>query len=239
MTERISTGIAGLDKAIGGGILKNSVFLICGTSGSGKSTATRQVVAEALKRGESCMLITTDEPTEAVLSAAEQMGFGFKKAVDKGLLTIIEFRKVKQIVGNMRKPVDDTDKLKIVMDELRKTAKKGTKIVAIDSISSFTELDGITRAEIENIFGEIKDLGMTCIMSGEAREGQEGLTVDGISEFKSDGVIVMHYLVVGVSQHRNLYIQKMRQSKHSEELHPIEITSKGIKVKSPGGSLKL
>lgn len=42
MVERYATGIEGLDKLIGDGILKNSVTTVVGCSGAGKTTAGLQ-----------------------------------------------------------------------------------------------------------------------------------------------------------------------------------------------------
>ena len=72
--------------------------------------------------------------------------------------------------------------------------------------------------------------GVTAIIISEVEEGSRKFGRYGVEEFVADGVIMLHYMGIGSQSNRTLHIRKMRATKHSEDLHPIEITKKGMIV---------
>jgi circadian clock protein KaiC len=67
-TERVSTGIAGLDSLLRGGLTAQRMYLVAGFPGTGKTTLALQFLLEARERGESTLYVTLSE-TEAELNA--------------------------------------------------------------------------------------------------------------------------------------------------------------------------
>jgi circadian clock protein KaiC len=67
-TAFISTGIAGLDNVLGGGLTKDRLYLVEGDPGAGKTTLALQFLAEGAARGETVLYITLAE-TEVELRA--------------------------------------------------------------------------------------------------------------------------------------------------------------------------
>lgn len=232
--ERLSTGEPKLDKLIEGGLVRGTITLICGTSGTGKSTLARQTIGAALKLGEKCMIITTNEPETAVIAVGDLMGLDYKKAVEKGQLRISEFRKIHDVIGNLKKRIDDADKYVIMLKDLRDEVKNGLDIVLIDSITSFTDIDGVQRGRIETLYNELRDLGVTSIVVGESREGHEGLTTDGVSEGMADAIIQLGRLHIGNERRRILEVIKMRLTNSNETPQRFEITKNGIKILGSG-----
>ncbi len=55
-TERVTTGIKGLDPLIEGGFPKGRSILVTGEPGTGKTIFALQFLAEGLARGEKCIL---------------------------------------------------------------------------------------------------------------------------------------------------------------------------------------
>lgn len=67
-TAFISTGIAGLDNVLGGGLTRDRLYLVEGDPGAGKTTLALQFLAEGAARGETVLYITLAE-TEVELRA--------------------------------------------------------------------------------------------------------------------------------------------------------------------------
>lgn len=63
---RISTGVAGLDDILQGGLLPRRLYLLDGNPGAGKTTLAQQFLLEGLRRNERCLYVTLSE-TEAEL----------------------------------------------------------------------------------------------------------------------------------------------------------------------------
>lgn len=81
------------------------------------------------------------------------------------------------------------------------------------------------------VLKELSTLGTTnIIITSEAYEGKGKLTVDGVSEFVSDGLIRLEALDLGGGPSRTVKVLKFRQTKNSLETHNFEITDKGIVV---------
>ncbi|GAC1424704.1 MAG: ATPase domain-containing protein [Burkholderiaceae bacterium] len=74
-TERISTGIRGLDNILCGGLTKNRVYLVEGTPGTGKTTVALQFLLTGLERGETGLYIALSETAEELRAVAESHGW--------------------------------------------------------------------------------------------------------------------------------------------------------------------
>ena len=81
------------------------------------------------------------------------------------------------------------------------------------------------------ILNYIKKSGATALVTTETLEGALGLSRDKISEFLCDAVIKLE-LSHTMNIKRQLIVEKMRHTNHSLDVHPMEISSKGIDVKS-------
>ena len=59
--ERVKTGVPGLDALIGGGIPAESVVLVSGAAGTGKTVLVLQFLVEGAKKGERSVYFTFEE----------------------------------------------------------------------------------------------------------------------------------------------------------------------------------
>lgn len=71
----LSTGIAGLDNILGGGLTKDRIYLIEGEPGTGKTTTGLQFLVEGAKKGESVVYITLAETAAELQSVAQSHGW--------------------------------------------------------------------------------------------------------------------------------------------------------------------
>jgi KaiC/GvpD/RAD55 family RecA-like ATPase len=72
---RVSTGVAGLDDVMVGGLVGNRLYLVEGRPGTGKTTLAFQFVIEGQKRGEKVLYVTSSETAEELLAVAESYGW--------------------------------------------------------------------------------------------------------------------------------------------------------------------
>jgi DNA repair protein RadA/Sms len=70
---RVSTGLAELDRVLGGGLVPGSVTLLGGDPGIGKSTIGLQVLAELARRGTSALYVSGEESPEQVKLRADRL----------------------------------------------------------------------------------------------------------------------------------------------------------------------
>lgn len=73
--ERASTGIAGLDYILGGGLPTNHLYLIEGTPGAGKTTLGLQFLRQGVDKGEAGLYITLSETAAELRTVAASHGW--------------------------------------------------------------------------------------------------------------------------------------------------------------------
>jgi circadian clock protein KaiC len=72
---RISTGIAGLDDVLGGGLPRNRLLLAEGKPGAGKTTLALQFLMEGRRHGETCLYVTLAETKHELNIIAQSHGW--------------------------------------------------------------------------------------------------------------------------------------------------------------------
>lgn len=76
LPERMTSGIAELDRALGGGFVEGSATLIGGDPGIGKSTLLLQAAAQIARRGLSVAYVSGEEAADQVRLRARRLGLG-------------------------------------------------------------------------------------------------------------------------------------------------------------------
>lgn len=74
-SARISTGIAGLDDILGGGLTAQRVYLVEGSPGTGKTTLGLQFLLDGVGKGEAGLYITLSETADELAAVAESHGW--------------------------------------------------------------------------------------------------------------------------------------------------------------------
>src|ERR671935_60929 len=72
--RRIGTGIAGVDRVLGGGLVEAGVCLLAGEPGIGKSTLLLQLVSHLAGAGFPCLLASGEESRDQVAARAQRLG---------------------------------------------------------------------------------------------------------------------------------------------------------------------
>ncbi|HEU4961625.1 MAG TPA: DNA repair protein RadA [Sphingomonas sp.] len=76
LPERIVSGVAAFDRAIGGGIVPGSAMLVGGDPGIGKSTLLLQIGAKLAVSGRNVVYVSAEESAEQVRLRALRLGLG-------------------------------------------------------------------------------------------------------------------------------------------------------------------
>ncbi len=233
--ERLKTGIPGMDELIDGGFPKNSTILLSGEPGTGKTIFGLQFLMEGLKNNQQSMYVSFEQSMCDLVLQGDKFGWNVQKYIDDKTLSIYsldikEFKFDDLILEIKKKNVS-----RLVIDSLSSIISNPIAWEDIDSYYMMADkLERLvpspkynvtiaTRILIHKIMDELKKLQCTSILISELVGGSKGFSRDTISEFLADGLIILNYLIIGDECSRNLIIQKMRYTKHSENIHPIEV----------------
>jgi len=234
--NRIKTGIRGFDELVEGGIPEGRSILIAGGTGTGKTIFATEFLVNGAKQGEPGIYLTLDERPELIREDMLRFGWNLRQMEDASLIKIIDGTIAKLGIPSDEEfslPATGFDLDKLLLELMRAIKKIKAKRVVIDSIPALGfnfESDHEVRKAVLKIVYLLSRTGVTTLMTTEVVEDSRLYSRYGVEEFVADGVIVLHYMGIGTQSNRTLHIRKMRATKHSEDLHPIEISDSGLKI---------
>lgn len=228
-TMRLSTGVPGLDKIMGGGIPAGDAVMIAGPAGSGKTTFATQFIAEGLRQGEAAVIVVFEEYPEEYVARAEARNQNLEAMIKSGKLDLIYLRPLDL-------SVDET------LAEILESAEQiGAVRVVIDSLSGFEVALAPAfredfRESLYRLVGALTATGVTVFMTAETTGDHSDLrfTTEKVS-FITDDIIVQRFVEIDGELCKVVAVYKMRGSAHSHDFRTYEITAKGAVV---GGPLK-
>lgn len=235
--KRIKTGITGLDELVEGGFPENRSVLVSGACGTGKTIFSMQYIYKgASKFNEPGVYVTLDERPDLIRSDVLRFGWDLKKLEDQNMMQLIDGSIAK--IGfpseeEFSLPMTGFDIDKLLLEIMRVSKKIGAKRLVIDSIPALGfnfDKDNDVRKAVLKLSYMLTKIGVTAVLISEIDEGEQKFGKYGVEEYVVDGVIVLHYMGIGTQSNRTMHIRKMRATKHSEDLHPLEISNKGIIV---------
>jgi len=220
-THRIPSGIPGFDELVGGGFIPNSIVLVSGEAGTGKTLFCTQFIWNALCMGENGVYITLQQSAEDIRRDVAQFGRDFSRAEKLGQCRII-----------FVEPQNMKDIVNAIIRNVKAVKAKRLAIDSITMICEYAEKRRDIRYNLSKLFEEIKKMGVTTLAISEVEEGSNSISRFGVEEFLVDGVVVLKCGVdVGLGgKPRSLYVKKLRRTSHDMNIHPFDISERGIKV---------
>ena len=214
--ERIKTGIQGFDALVEGGIPKNSLMLVTGGPGTGKTTFGVEYLVQGALKGERGVYVSLEEDSEKIENTLEQFGWPVKNLEKENKLFIlkpnlVDFSKLKELV-------EDT------------VTNFGAKRLVIDSISLlklYFRSSYTVRKTLLDLEKKLKEMDCTTIMVSETPKEMDSLSPFGVEEFIADGIVLLNMVETKGEFKRSLAIRKMRLTNHSLKIHPIKIKKQG------------
>src|SRR3954454_12799535 len=220
MTEKIPTGIAGLDEVLTGGIPANTISVIMGAPGTGKTILAEQLAfANASAESPALYLTTMSEPLEKFIMHGQNYGF-----FDESQVGVSVFYEDLGLALRER----GIAKLAEIVIELLVSYRP--KLVFIDSFKALNELLDLPQDRRNVIFDLASVLSAyqcTSFLIGEYAEQM----MTELPEFAiADVVLQLVKLATNVREERFIRVEKLRSSKSIPGLHAFAITAAGLEV---------
>lgn len=221
---RVSSGNIQLDAILGGGFPANSINIIMGEPGSGKTIlAERLIFANAHRVADPrpiMYLTTLSEPLEKVIRYLQQFSFFDEELLISGAIrydsmaTDLESNGVAAVVPKLKEIITTV----------------APKIIVIDSFKAIHDLTSSV-SEMRRILYEVSGLlgayDTTAFFLGEYSEEQ----IPIFPEFAvADGMLELARKKHGTRDERYLRVLKLRGSTYQEGLHAFRITGDGLDV---------
>ncbi len=221
--ERCKTGVPGFDELVGGGFVKDSVMLVGGDTGTGKTTFCLQFLYNGVKDySENGMLISFSESRESLFRSAAIFGWDFAELEGRDRLVFLRYqpKDVLEIVREGGGTIRDT----IEAFKVRR--------VVIDSLTAYSMMFESAYKEQQyllELFELLHTLKCTTLVVSEEPVRVEGYRTDR-AEFLSDGIIHFYNIHKKGARVRAVEVIKMRDSAINEKVCPMRIDAGGIVV---------
>jgi circadian clock protein KaiC len=220
MADKIQTGCAGLDEILFGGIPANTISVVMGAPGTGKTILAEQLAfSQATADAPALYFTTMSEPLEKFIMHGQTYTF-FKEA-EVGVSVFYED------LGLMLRN-EGIEKLpEIVADML---AARRPRFVFIDSFKALNELlmaPKDRRTVVFDLASVLSAYNCTSFLIGEYAEGM----MTELPEFAiADIVLQLVKVETNVREERFLRVEKFRSSSSIPGLHAFSITRDGLEV---------
>jgi circadian clock protein KaiC len=231
MDERVKSGVSGYDNLLNGGFIRNSINLISGCSGSGKTLYTLSYLCAGARDGEKGVYITLEEMTDHIIRDALRVGMDLKEFDDD----IFMMYDMSSLRVNALNTMDEVEKEEspLRLDNLLEFIRinySDTQRIGIDSIVPMAIAysdDRIFRAELFRFMMGLKKMGITVLFTTELPYSSNDTSRFGMEDFIADCVTILR---MREDWGRQIKIHKMRGSDHYKNFVDYDISAAGLKV---------
>ncbi|HSC20261.1 MAG TPA: circadian clock protein KaiC [Solirubrobacterales bacterium] len=220
-SERVSSGVPGLDAMLGGeGYFRGSSILVSGRAGTGKTSFAGAFAEAACRRGERSLYFTFEESPRQLARNLHSIGVDLAPWMSQGLLRVQAAR-------------PSVHGLEMHLARMyREIREHEPRAVIIDPAASF--LSVAAAAEVQALLVRLLDFLkerqvttlLTHLASGSALAEE---TSAGISSIV-DTWLVLRELESAGERNRGIFVVKSRGMAHSNQVRPFLLSSRGIEL---------
>jgi circadian clock protein KaiC len=223
--ERLSSGIAGLDELLGGGIERGTSTLITGAAGSGKSSIAAHFVTAAADRGFRSAMFIFDESRATLLSRCTGLGIKLGEHIESGRVAVRQLDPGELSPGEFAHTV------------CRAAAAENFGIVVIDSLNGFLNAmpdERFLMIHLHELLNYLGQHGVATVLVGVQHGLIGGSMVSTIeTSYLADAVILLRYFEAGGEVRQALSVIKKRGSEHERTIREFRMERGGIRVGQP------
>jgi len=218
----MSTGIAGLDLVLGGGLEPGSVVVVAGAPGTGKTILAQQMCFARATTEHKCVYYTTmSEPHNKLVQHLADFTFFDPESLGPR----VEYIHMGDFLGSSRQ-----DGLGALISEIvRKTLDEEPSIVVVDSakmLGDFADKRELRRA-LYDLTGRLSRTGTVLLLLGEYTPDE---LRSEVAFSLADGIIQLEYEAREPIDRRWLRVIKMRGGSHLSGKHTLRIGPPGVEV---------
>ncbi|MBD3336880.1 MAG: circadian clock protein KaiC [Candidatus Eisenbacteria bacterium] len=226
---RISSGIKDLDSMCGGGLFSDSVVLVSGATGTGKTLMVTEFMRGAVADRTPALLFAFEEDRHQLIRNATSWGVDFRAEERAGLLRIVdrlpETMGLAEYLLRMRREMDEFKPGRIAVDSL-------SALERVSTPKAFREF-------VMGLTSYTKSRGIAAMLTSTTSMlmGGDTITEAHISTI-ADAIILLRYVELHGEIRRGAAVLKMRGSFHEKRIHEYHIDGRGMSIVAPFCGIK-
>lgn len=218
---QLGSGLAGLDKLLGGGIEEGTSTLLVGPPGTGKSSLAGQLVAAALGRSETAAMFLFEESVSNMLHRADGLNMPLRAAVEQGVLTVQQVDPAELTPGQFGAAV-------------RSAVERGVRVVVIDSLNGYLNAVPDERFLTTYLHELLTYLGQHQVLTilVAVQQGLLGTTMSSNMDvsYLADNVLMLRYFEDDGEIRQAISVFKKRGSAHERTIRSFSMDNNGLHV---------
>jgi circadian clock protein KaiC len=219
--DRTDVGNRELNEMFGGGPFKDSVTLVSGATGTGKTLTVAEFMNGAARHQERALLFAFEESREQLIRNAASWGIDFARMERDGLLEIVavypEMASLEEHLVAITDAVRDFDPDRFALDSLSALERVATPRGFRHFVIGVTSM--------------LKERGVTGMYTATTPSllGGASITESHISTM-TDAIVLLRYVETVGEVHRAISVLKMRGSAHDRRIRSVTIDDQGMHI---------
>jgi len=218
-TKRVTSGIPELDAMTNGGFFRDSVTLVSGATGTGKTLLVTHFLAGGVTAGERALLIGYEESRGQLFRNARSWGIDFEAMETDGRLKVVciypEAQSLPDHLLMIRELVEEFEPQRLAIDSLSALERIAPETGFREFLISLTSF--VKKREIAGLFTATDK----SLIGGHSASEQHISTL-------TDSIILLRYIQKADFMHRGLMVLKMRGSEHDKQIRRFTIDGSGM-----------
>ncbi len=215
--DKIKSGVYGLNTLLDGGINENTITVVIGSSGAGKTTFATYFLKRGLELGEDAIFITLDEEPKQIVKGVIEMGWvEVEDYLDEGKMVFVDAG------GKQFSDFIKTELAGFVEDWKGYNAR-----IVIDPLTPVmwsVQHQYEQRDLVSFLLRETRKIGtVVCTLEEHGVLGDLSGPELVIPMYLADNVVHLRYKSHESPERRDLKVIKCRSSRHSQFWHPYRI----------------
>jgi circadian clock protein KaiC len=220
---RLSTGVAGLDHVLHGGLLPGRTYLVRGGPGTGKTMLGLHFLTAGARLGEKTLFITVEESTEQIRKDAGVLGFDLKGVRFVDLTPGAEFfTKAQSYDIFTPAEVEREPTTQMIVNEIETLRPDRVFLEAMTQFRYLSPDAFQYHKQVLSLLRFLEERGATVLFTSEGSD----VTSDEHLQFLSDGVLHLESTPTG----RGISVIKFRGSDYDSGTHSLRLTGHGMEV---------
>ena len=218
--ERYSSGVPGLDEMTRGGWLRNSIIIVRGPTGSGKTMLAGIYARAGAARGEKVVYYGFEETRSILLRNYREIGMDMEPYIRNGNLKVVsrypEATSLEDLLVDLRLGLEEVKPSLIVID-------------SISSIEHASSEKGFRQFMI-GVASILREHGRSALITQTIASNEAAEHTAPYLSTIADAILVMDYDISGYELDRTMRVIKMRGSDHEPHPYRLKIQPGGLQV---------
>ena len=223
--EVVPSGVAALDKLLGGGIDRGTATLVIGPPGTGKSTIAMQYAAAAAARGEHASIFAFEESRGILLERARSLAIPVQEGTGAGQVAIRQIDPGGVLPGEFAAAISES------------VERNDARVVVIDSLNGYLNAMPEKRAlviQLHELLLYLNNHGVATFLIA-AQSGLMGSNMRSPvdASYLADAVVLLRMYEHQGKVKKAISVLKKRSGHHEESIRQLYFNETGLHLSEP------